>query len=323
MCSRFPASAFAHGASPLWPQAAPPRPCCPPRAPPFRAAPQPPGLPRPRRRRGAPPVQSAAADGDWPTISPRERRVVLVPRSWHNRTGEVLRRASPDVWVVERGYIFLRAIDVGGRTTLVRLPDGALFVHAPLALTSALKQAIDRIGPVRVVVAPNTEHVDFVEQWRAFYPDAAYLGPPGALERLPGVPFTAELSRDDAPHPAFEDAPLAQFFIPCAPFFNETLFVHLPTKTLLCTDFFWAYPTGPDVPRPTLAWGWAMNNIYKPVYDRVLVKDRNDLLRIVRAVLDSGFDKIIPCHGDIVERDGQNVLRDFFAKLLPEIASST
>lgn len=261
-------------------------------------------------------LQVYCSDSDWRHISPREKRVILVAPSWHNKTGQVVRQLSKDLWVVERGYIFLGQIDVGGRTSIVRLSDGGLFVHAPLALTPVLKKAIDQIGVMKVVIAPNTEHVDFIEQWKAFYPNACYLGPPGCLSSLSHIPFTRELTRDNAVDQTLARSHISQFFIASAPFFNETLFVHHPTQTLFCTDFFWAYPTDPDVPRPTLAWGWAMNNVYKPIYDWILVKDQQEFMHTLKAVLSTKFLRIVPCHGDIVESNGPQVLSNFFAKKL-------
>lgn len=255
-------------------------------------------------------------DSEWKTVSPREKRTVLVPQSWHNKTGEIVRQLADDLWVVERGYIFLGQIDVGGRTSILRLFNGGLLVHAPLALTPVLKKCIDDIGIVSVVIAPNTEHVDFIGQWKTYYPNASYLGPPGCLSNLPHIPFTGELARDSIVHPTLADSQISQFFIASAPFFNETLFVHNPTRTLFCTDFFWAYPTDPDVPRPTRAWAWAMNNVYKPVYDWVLVNNQQEFQSTLSAILNSGFERIVPCHGDIIERNGREVLSEFFANKL-------
>lgn len=253
---------------------------------------------------------------EWKTVSSREKRVVLVPHSWHNRTGEVVRQLNEFVWVIERGYIFLGTFDVGGRTTLIKLPNGGLFVHAPLALTKTLKRRIDEIGEVHVVVAPNTEHIDFIEQWKTYYPNARYLGPPKSLARLPKVPFDRELSQNNVSDPKLAGSGLSQFFIACAPFFNETVFVHQPTKSLLCTDLFWNYPTDPDVPRTTLFWGWAMNNVYKPVYDRILVKDRQQFISTLREMLSTEFEQIIPCHGYIVESEGRSCLESFYSGIL-------
>ncbi|MEJ2458635.1 MAG: DUF4336 domain-containing protein [Novosphingobium sp.] len=44
------------------------------------------------------------------------------------------------------------------RMTVVRLSDGALWVHSPIAPDEDLFAAVDALGPVRHLVAPNSIH---------------------------------------------------------------------------------------------------------------------------------------------------------------------
>jgi hypothetical protein len=44
------------------------------------------------------------------------------------------------------------------------------------------------------------------------------------------------------------------------PFFNEVIFVHKPSKTLLCTDVYWNYPA--DVPIKTKLWKFGKQVTY-------------------------------------------------------------
>lgn len=136
----------------------------------------------------------------------------------------------PDDWLT---------VDVGGKTTVIRLPDGSLFVHAPLLLTASLKRALAALGPVSVIVVPNTEHVDGAAQWVAAYPDAVALGPPGYGARS-GVPL-ADIPADNTPHPAFASV-IEHTFFGSMPLFSESVFFHRPSGTLLTTD------TSPDSP---------------------------------------------------------------------------
>lgn len=259
-------------------------------------------------------TSNLSSTSDWPTVSPREKRVVL--KSWQNKTGKMIRQISENIWVIERGYVLFETLDVGGRTTVIKLPSGGLFVHSPLALTKDLKQTVDELGEVSVVVAPNTEHIDFIKQWKTFYPNAKYLAPPTTMERLSDIPFDAELYADNRLDERLQGSGISQFYIPCAPYFNESVFVHKETKTLLVTDLYWAFPKGPDAPLPTRAFGWAMDNVYKPVYERFLVTDRKLFADTMRDVLNSGFDRMIPCHGAILESGGREVLHSFFANML-------
>lgn len=213
----------------------------------------------------------------------------------------------PDDWLT---------VDVGGKTTVIRLPDGSIFVHAPLLLTASLKRALAALGPVSVIVVPNTEHVDGAAQWVAAYPDAVALGPPGYGARS-GVPL-ADLPADNTPHPAFAGV-IEHTFFSSMPLFSESVFFHRPSGTLLATDLYWNWPAE-RVPARTRFFAAGMDWVYKPVYQALLVRDKGRwAAEEMGRVLAWGGGRIIPCHGDVVEGvDVPAVLRAFYASLLRE-----
>lgn len=90
------------------------------------------------------------------------------------------------VWVIDGPEI---RMDLGPfripfptRATLVRLGDGSLLVHSPTAPEEELFLAIDALGPVRHIVAPNTLHYWFMRDWLERYPKAASYAVPGLEE---------------------------------------------------------------------------------------------------------------------------------------------
>jgi hypothetical protein len=60
-----------------------------------------------------------------------------------------------------RQAIRLGPVQVKTRATFVKLADGSLWVHSPIAPTTALMSEIQRIGTVRYVIAPNKSHYLF------------------------------------------------------------------------------------------------------------------------------------------------------------------
>jgi len=76
----------------------------------------------------------------------------LVTRAYNE--DEMLRQLAQDLRVTERPQRAF-GIEIGTRMTVVRLADGTLFVHSPVALDRATRLALDALGPVRHVVAPN------------------------------------------------------------------------------------------------------------------------------------------------------------------------
>jgi len=206
-------------------------------------------------------------------------------------------------------------VDVGGKTTVIRLPDGSLFVHAPLLLTASLKASLAALGPVSVIVVSNKEHVDCAAQWVAAYPDAVSLAPPGYAATV-DTPYTGDVPADNTPHPAFQGV-IEHTFMGGMPLFAESVFFHTPSGTLLATDLYWNWPAG--VPRRTRFFAAGMDWVYKPVYEAFLVRDKARWQAELERVLAWGGERIIPCHGVVEEGvDVAGVMRAFYASMLKE-----
>lgn len=73
-----------------------------------------------------------------------------------------LKPVAEDVWVVDGPVIRYGMprpkIPFPTRTTIIRLPEGRLFVHSPTELTPGLRDAIDRIGRPAWIIGPNRIH---------------------------------------------------------------------------------------------------------------------------------------------------------------------
>ena len=89
----------------------------------------------------------------------------------------MLTALAEDLWVYDQPLRFY-GIEVGTRMTVVRLADGALWLHSPVRPTPELRAAVDAIGPVRWLVAPNRWHHLYVRNWQEAYPGAAAYGAP-------------------------------------------------------------------------------------------------------------------------------------------------
>jgi hypothetical protein len=201
-------------------------------------------------------------------------------------------------------------IDVGGRAVVVRLADGALWVHSPVALDAGLARALAALGPVRHVVAPNYEHLKYTAQWLAAYPDARGYGCPGLRAARPDLGLHADaLGGDgDGAAPPEWGAELEPLWLDCErnpftgrPFFNELLFWHRPSRTALATDFAWNYPDEAGrLPLGSRLWKLGMDAIYGPFYRRFMVADRAAAQRARERVAAWDVALFAPCHGDVL-----------------------
>jgi len=85
-----------------------------------------------------------------------------------------------DLWSATQ-QISVHGLPVRTRMTVVRLAGGALWLHSPIAPAAALRAALDTLGDVRWIVAPNRMHHLFAGDWQGHYPQAAQGWAPSAL----------------------------------------------------------------------------------------------------------------------------------------------
>ncbi|TPI48018.1 hypothetical protein FJW05_08105 [Mesorhizobium sp. B2-9-1] len=99
----------------------------------------------------------------------------------------VLKPVASDLWIVDGPSIEydlgLMKFPFSTRMTILRLRNGDLVLHSPTALTPALRTAVDLLGPVRFLVAPNSLHYWWIPDWKVAIPDAEVLAVRGLQKR--------------------------------------------------------------------------------------------------------------------------------------------
>jgi len=146
----------------------------------------------------------------------------------------MLERIADDIWVVGHD-LFTFGIHFPGRMTVIRLSDGGLWLHSPVPIDDRLADALAELGPVRHLVAPNCFHHVHLEGVRARYPEAKLWGAPGLDDKRKDLAFDATLG-DEAPEAWGNE--LSQITLRFLPKFNEVVFFHERSATLIVTDLF-------------------------------------------------------------------------------------
>jgi hypothetical protein len=81
--------------------------------------------------------------------------------------------------VVQMRYLLGTTLPFSTRMTVVRVSGATLWLHSPTERTPELQRAIDALGPVSVLVAPNRLHWMALGAWQQAYPAAVTWGAPG------------------------------------------------------------------------------------------------------------------------------------------------
>lgn len=218
-----------------------------------------------------------------------------------------LERVADGVWTATRPLRPLPLLDIGTRMTVLRLPDGGLLLHSPVEADAPTRAAVDALGPVRFVCAPNCVHHFFAGGWKAAYPASRLLGAPGLAAKRRDLPFDGELG--DAPDAAWGEA-VDTILLRGAPAINEVAFLHRPSRTLLLTDY--AFHPMPASRRGLRIWcaisrvrgGFGPNGVA-----RLAIRDRAAFRASLDRVLAWDFDRVGVTHGEMLERGGREALR--------------
>jgi hypothetical protein len=144
-----------------------------------------------------------------------------------------MREFGRDIWIADGPEIAVAGFRYPTRMTVIRLADGGLFVWSPIRLTDALRAAVDGLGRVAHIVAPNSLHHLFLAEWQRAYPGARLYAAPGLRKKRRDLAFDAELG--DAPAADWVGE-IDQVAMRGNLITTEIVFFHRAGGTLLFTD---------------------------------------------------------------------------------------
>ncbi|MGE6763905.1 DUF4336 domain-containing protein [Corallococcus interemptor] len=222
------------------------------------------------------------------------------------------RKLADDVHVFDAPFL-LFGIPVGGRMTVLRLPDGGLWVHSPVAFTPERRDAVASLGPVRFLVAPNLFHHLHLPDWSAAFPDARVVAPAGLRAKKPALRIDLEL--DDTPDPAWAPV-IEQMHVRGMPQLNEFLFFHRPSRTAIVTDLAFHYRHAEGLKLRAYLWAdGVLGKFAAPRFLRLFAKDREAARAAAQRAMKWDVERVIVCHGQVLEHGGQKALHDAFSWL--------
>ncbi len=201
---------------------------------------------------------------------------------------------------------------LGRRMTVVVPPAGRLALHSPVRLDDAGMAALEALGPVGWLVAPNSFHWADVPWYAARYPEARVLAPAAAHGKLaPHVRLDGSLEDDWPPELAgtLERLPLEGMKT------GEHAFFHPPSRTLILTDL--VFNMGTEARGPA-RWLLRLNRAHgrfgpTRLLRWVFLRDAAALLASLRRLEEWDYDRVVVSHGDVLERGGKAAMAAAFA----------
>ncbi|GAA5846023.1 hypothetical protein JCM11251_007332 [Rhodosporidiobolus azoricus] len=240
---------------------------------------------------------------------------------------------------------FMRGpIPFGGRSTAISLKDGSVFLAASTPLDPPTLDTITSMGQVKHIAVFDSEHTMYTPQYRKAFPDAHLYLPSGAVTKFekndPSVlpsdkslltvfgteNTTGERGASGAEDPLskatggeVQSADFGKAFV------NEDIaFYHGPSKTMIQADLLFNLPPTEQYSRSssrsTLPLISSAFQPGKTLQQRMLyhglAKDKAEMKRMAERVEGWDFDRIIPCHGDVIDSGGKKAWIDTYKLFL-------
>ena len=202
------------------------------------------------------------------------------------------------------------------RTTLVRLPDGTVWVYAPPERTPALDEALKDLGPVAHLVAVTAEHTTHLLGWLDHHPDATCWAPASvvaeALKQRLKIPPTT---------PPFNGRPdawggILEVNVARGNGLEEVMVLHVPTGALIVGRMIETRSPG-QVPGPVRAMARISGDTPRVAHTPLPMQlhffgQRRSLVDTVRWAMKARPTRVLPLRGVRLETNGTEVLADGF-----------
>ncbi|PNP49594.1 hypothetical protein THARTR1_09674 [Trichoderma harzianum] len=247
----------------------------------------------------------------------------------------VIRQVSPNVTIVSIPFVQLGLLKTGGRTTIVQLQSGSLAVISPVRLTNVVRNAlIATNGTVKYIVAPNLEHYMQIGSWKAEFPDACLIVPEGLPEKCAkklglgreifDIIYTASESQEHISE-EFDNEFDVQYIDSMDS--HEIVLFHKLTRTVIEADLLFNVPAIEQFSKSGLsATSGVLTKLVSPIFSTTYpatwqkrlawyilgAKDRVAFAASLQRIYSWDFDRIIPCHGDVVESEAKRVFSTIF-----------
>ena len=229
----------------------------------------------------------------------------------------MLQAFGPEIWTAE-GPVVTGALGFRypTRMAIIRLQARELVAWSPIALTDELRAAVDALGDVRYVIAPNSLHHLFIAEWKRAYPGAKVLAPPGLREKRKEVAFDGDIG--DAPITDW-GGEIEHVVVRGNAITSEVVFFHRKSATVIFTDLIQQLPKGWFSGWRALVAKVDLMTELEPAVPRkfrVAFRDRRTARTALERILAWPTEKVLMAHGTPVITNGQAFIRRAFAWLI-------
>ncbi|KAF7291852.1 hypothetical protein MIND_01210400 [Mycena indigotica] len=257
-----------------------------------------------------------------PASTPLQNRTAMATP---NIAELVIREISPVITIFSKPFSRFGLLPFGGRSTAVKLSTGDVWVLASTPLTEDTKATIDKLGPVKWIIGADAVHHLYLGQFKTVYPDAKVIGVAALVSKKAkeGLVLDGVYGADpvEAKY-GFEEEIYACYFDGFAN--KDIAFFHVASRTLIVADLLFNLPGTEQyskAPRPSKSHVPLVGKIepFGSLHKRFVWsqgKDKKAMARDAKTVLEWAPERVIMCHGDVIETSGTEAWAAAYSKYL-------
>jgi len=228
----------------------------------------------------------------------------------------MLQRFAEEIWTSDGPIIPVRGFRFPTRMIVIRLSNGGLFIWSPIALSAELQSAVDQLGPVCHIVAPNHLHHLSLPEWHRAYPEAEIHAAPRLRPKHPDLKWGSDLG--DTPNPEWAKD-LDQVVVRGNRITTEVVFFHRRSRTVIFTDLIQQFEPG-----WFRGWRGLLAKLDKMTASRptVLIKyrmafrDRSIARSAVEQIMAWPSEAVLAAHAQPIRHGGRDAIAHAFEWLL-------
>ncbi|KAF8237359.1 hypothetical protein L208DRAFT_1356278 [Tricholoma matsutake] len=231
----------------------------------------------------------------------------------------VIREVARGVWIFSCPFARYGIIPFGGRSTAIKLKNGGVWLLASTPLEPEIKSKLNELGSVQYIMGADAVHHLYLGDYKREYPSAKLIAPKEAIERHgeSDLNFDGAWGADPSDTKyGFEDEIKACFF---SGFKNKDIaFFHRESKVMIQADLLFNLPGKEQYSKSKSSancFGISGLSPSSWFHRRVVWSlgiDKEEMKRDAKTVAGWDFEKIIPCHGDVIEKDAKQAWKDVY-----------
>ncbi|KAK0449588.1 uncharacterized protein EV420DRAFT_1338429 [Desarmillaria tabescens] len=238
----------------------------------------------------------------------------------------VIREVAKDVWIFSKPFSRI-GMPFGGRSTAIKLQNGGVWVLASTPLDDATKTKLSELGPVQrvsmYIIGADAVHHLFLTEFKTAYPHAKLIAPQDAIKRHNNKELKFDgawgLDASDTKY-GFEDEIKHCYF---SGFINKDVaFLHEASKSMIQADLLLNLPGTEQYSKSSasgkvpIIGSLGPQSWLHPRFTWSMGIDKEAMKTAAKTVDGWDFQRIIPCHGDVIEKDAKQAWKDAYTFFL-------